>query len=144
MGVIVEERELLKRRGQVRGLFKPLAHNSGGGIEAHVTADGLNRAICVGARGRPLSSGEKLREVRYPSRVETVLLNYFERWRPIPRSPEFEMLHAYFHLDVSRGGHDGEVEEILAMHCDPIMKSGEPSYLYRRGPHLRISKGYSI
>ncbi len=42
------------------------------------------------------------------------------------------------HLDAPYGKGTGD-EEVLALHCDPMSAASDPSYPYKRGPHLHIS-----
>jgi len=59
-------------------------------------------------------------------------------WHSKERGRTFILNKAYFHLDapLSRGQGD---EEVLAVHCDPMITSGEVSFVYKRGPHMHVS-----
>lgn len=86
----------------------------------------------------PDNVGTNLREARHPSRVKEVFINYFEVWNSLEGGKRFVLDRAYFHLDIPRADGTGD-EELLALHCDPNTDPSDPSYSYKRGPHMHLA-----
>ena len=86
----------------------------------------------------PDNVGTNLREARHHSRVNKVFINYFEVWNSLDGGKRYMLDRAYFHLDISRPDGTGD-EELLALHCDPNIDPSDPSYSYKRGPHMHLA-----
>lgn len=83
-------------------------------------------------------SGEQLtsdvRRWSFPSRVDSVVCQYGERWRPTRRdAQEFRLQSVYFHL-LQHRGRDEEPKEIVAFHWHAV---GDGSG-YSNLPHLHV------
>jgi hypothetical protein len=91
----------------------------------------------VAALGRDRSASE-LRQLRHPCRVAHIFINYFEIWRVAQEPEQFLLDKAYFHLDTPLNAGRSN-EEILSIHCDALVTTGEVAFIYKRGPHLHVS-----
>lgn len=77
-------------------------------------------------------------EIRIKTAWDDLYFNYHEIWQ-YDGSRYFNLNRAYLHLYLARGASTNEVQS-LSLHCDPAMSKEEPSYKYKRGPHLHIGE----
>ena len=130
--IILTHKAFGKRRLTLEKIFRPLSPSNRVDV---FFRSGANQT-CIGL-GQD-TFGTKLRNARHPSRINTVFLNYFEVWVPKKGGTEFSLEKAYLHIDMPLNDGQND-EEVLAVHCDPNATDSEPSFVYKKGPHLHIS-----
>jgi hypothetical protein len=131
MTLHIDSHEVAKRWQRLKKVFGPITPN--GHVETFVSPSPTQ--VIVGLARHPDTN---LRQLRHPTRVSNIFINYFEIWRNLEQSDRFALDKAYFHLDTPLSAGRAS-EEILAIHCDALAKEGEVAFVYKRGPHLHIS-----
>lgn len=132
VGVVISVRILEKRQQRLQVIFGRISRSS----IVPVFFRSTSSAALIGL-GKDLF-GRDLRSVRLATRVESIFVNYYEVWLSQSGGREFNLEKAYLHLDRPYPDGTGD-QEVLALHCDPIIPESDPSFLYKRGPHLHIS-----
>ena len=95
------------------------------------------QTVLLIAGARP--SGESPRTAYQRTRIDGVLLNYYEAWARIAASGKFGIEKSYLHIDVIYPEQQTDTREMLAVHFDPRIPKTTPSFNYMRGPHLHAS-----
>jgi|SRR5215510_923567 len=131
-GIILTEKKLERRRLALQQVFRAVARSSR--VEVFYQYGATSIIIGLGKE----NFGSDLRRARHPSRISNIFVNYFEVWLAQKGGVQFLLDKAYMHLDIPFADGTGD-EEVLALHCDPTIAETDPSYTYKRGPHLHIS-----
>ena len=75
----------------------------------------------------------ELRETRFFTCNEQFWASYYEIWKQISGTKDYELEKIYFHL------YDSDNDEYILLHCDPN-DTDETHHNYKRSPHLHIEK----
>ncbi len=129
--ISVSTKTVASREVALQKLFSPIVQSR------NIQVFGRRRHTQLTFGLGPASFGGSLRDARHTTRVRGVFLNYFEIWNSLQGGRTFSLEKAYLHLDIPRSDGTGD-DELVAFHCDPSISQAEPSYIYRRGPHLHF------
>lgn len=135
--ISLTEGELKKRHVDVLGIVEPLIKKSS--VEIRQLGAGTDYVIGLLSKGVSPRSVDTPENVRVPTRVGGVYLNYHERWRPIKRTTDLELERAYLHLYLPDG--KGSDTQILCFHCEPTAGATGASAAYKNGPHFHVGGG---
>jgi hypothetical protein len=123
------------RRFGVRRLVSPLLPQPPNII---VEQTGLGRnayTLSVLPSNRQPSTVLNPEEVMVRTRAPNVLMNYYETWRKGGEADEYYLDILYMHMHIAARP---KSQQVLSLHCDPSMRSSEPHYRYKRGPHFHF------
>ncbi len=150
MSIQIEASNLTKRRATVvRELLQPLvtspdANRSTGYIQCQkATTANRRRYILAGHSG--VTPGTHYQDWRFSTYRRDFRCAYHEIWESADeRLRIYELYRAYFTLfRVPR--RQPKEDDLLALHCDPMIKDSDPHAFYKRGPHLHvIFAGYPL
>jgi len=130
-GILANLQTVNKRRLAIQKLFKPLARSSR--VEVFRRSIGSDVVFGLG------QNTPQLRAARHATRHDGIFMNYYEIWNQYDAKASYCLNKAYLHIHMAnRNG--TEDEELLALHTDPMTPAIDPSFKYKRGPHLHFSK----
>ena len=135
--IVVATDDVRRRVSGLGRLLRPLT--GGRDLPVFQAPGGTGTIFGVGDR----NSNQDVREVRVRSRCPGIFMNCVERWDSIAGGRSFCLRNAYLHLFI-RVQHDHQEEEIIALHCDPMLTGAED--VYKRGPHIHLVslKAYNL
>jgi hypothetical protein len=135
-GLNANEHELLQRRPAIIRLISPLVRDRNR-IEIRQLPGGQNYTICLLNKGQSPSTIASADLIRVPTKIDGVFANYYELWLPERQSGRYLLERAYMHI-YSKKNSQAQDKQILCLHCDPLIKTSDRSFAYKRGPHLHV------
>ena len=131
------ERELAtKRQSAIRGLITPLVYDRNR-IEVRRVGGAQTFTLSVINSGQSPASVINADWVRVKTKVDGVFINYYEVWVSDRDTKEYLLERAYMHVHLKKSNEAAD-KQILCLHCDPLLKSSDQSFSYKRGPHLHV------
>jgi hypothetical protein len=128
--------DLAKRDQHISALIAPLVADS---RKVQIRRFGGLRNYVVGAvpYGQSPDLVSDPASLRIPTVQSGSFFNYHEIWLPVLGKDTYDLNRAYLHIYLKRSAAEPELQA-LSLHCDPTLPKGEPSYIYKRGPHLHV------
>lgn len=136
MAIRLTTHDLAKRGKNVISLISPLVGNLGR-VEARRLPSKRDFVLGVLPHGLSPTDVNAPDQLRVPSLQAGIYFNYYEIWMPVGTGESYALERAYLHLYIKRDLQDQELQA-LSLHCDPLLAKSEPSYAYKRGPHLHV------
>lgn len=134
--VVLAARDMNERRKHVTRLVAPLLIDRNR-VEVRPIGSGQAYTLGVIPKGQSPASISSPDAVRVPTKVESIFLNYYEAWVSDAETGGYLLERAYMHIHHKRTK-DAPDRQILCLHCDPLLEKKDPSFVYKRGPHLHI------
>ncbi|WP_414473573.1 hypothetical protein [Microvirga sp. M2] len=135
-GISLTERDLSNRRKDVIRLVAPLVADRNR-IDARPVGAGQNHTLGVLPKGQAPAAVLSPDSIRVPTKVDGVFFNYYEVWILVPKTSDYLLERAYMHIHLKKTK-DAPDRQLLCLHCDPLLKATDQSYVYKRGPHLHV------
>ncbi|PBB90817.1 hypothetical protein CK215_19005 [Mesorhizobium sp. WSM3864] len=131
-------RELINRQRDIRRILSPLVVDKNK-IEIRPIGSGQNYTLGVISNGVSAASITDAGSTRVKTKVDGIYFNYYEVWVDLNKKGDYVLERAYLHIhQISKTFAD---KQLLCLHCDPLIKSGDVSYFYKRSPHLHVIGG---
>ena len=130
----IEQHKLKSRGNEIQRILRPISKTKSGPAW-YIKRFSSNFVIGTND-GAPPSSD--FRAWRFATTVPLLRAGYYEIWRQFD-SGQFCLEQAYLHIYETNPRIKFE-QEILALHCDPNQSTDEKNHVYKRGPHLHVSK----
>lgn len=129
--IYLEEKLFIKREADLRKLFKSLYGNPTGPPSIKITN---KHQRYIGLCDSVYQDVTDHRKWRFKSYNKLFYIEYFERW--MVEEDLWYLERAYLHLKKIKS--HNEMEDFLALHCDPLIEKTEDHYKFKIGPHLHI------
>ncbi|QNL18191.1 hypothetical protein HXX25_01870 [Hyphobacterium sp. CCMP332] len=124
----INESEIVKRRSRLEAVLNQICRNSKANVQI-INGNDCVELVLTQGQTRAASL------LRYPSRKESIYLNFVERWSLVS-AEKYNLIQSYLHIYEYNKIKDCE-EEVIAYHCDPYI-SGAENNIYMKLPHMHF------
>ena len=135
----IDDVQLRKRGPSIQKLLRIVARNSKAGPAWQGISRGSTYILGVHEGGVPPTS--YYRDWRFSTLISGMRAMYFEEWIKLDRTRKWYLNKAYLNFYKKVYG-STEEEEFFCLHCDPNEPDASEHALYKKGPHVHVSRAY--